>query len=86
MIPKKPLNNKEWGFHYNINILDSVVHSVQHKNFSIQTQEMLSLTKENDKVLEIGCGSGASSLALAAHNRKITLMNVLISSALQLLL
>jgi ubiquinone/menaquinone biosynthesis C-methylase UbiE len=75
MTPQKPLTDKEWGSHYNINILDSVVHSVQHKNFSIQTQEMLSITKENDKVLEIGCGSGASSLALAAHNRKATALD-----------
>lgn len=72
---KRPLNDKEWGAHYNINILDSVVHSVTSGQFSVQTQEILSITKENDKVLEIGCGSGASSLALAAHNRKATALD-----------
>ena len=72
---KKPLNDKEWGAHYNIGILDSVVRSVTSGQLSVQTQEILSITKENDKVLEIGCGSGASSLALAAHNRQATALD-----------
>lgn len=39
------------------------------------TKEMLKITKPSDSVLEIGCGSGETSLVLAKNNRKVTALD-----------
>lgn len=66
---RKRLNSEEWGIIYNEAMLDSVVNNVVRNDVSIQSLEMLKLTKEKEKVLEIGCGSGETSLFLAKNSR-----------------
>lgn len=71
----KRLTPKEWGQHYNAQMTDAVVRGVLEKRYSTQTQEMLKLTKPHERVLEIGCGSGATTLTLASEGRECTAMD-----------
>lgn len=88
---QKRLAPKEWGKHYNSKLLDEVVRSVQKKHYSAQTSEMLLQTSPQESILEIGCGSGATSLALACGGRICTALDNaeevvhLVSSAAQTL-
>ena len=76
----KPLDNAGWTEHYNLDNLNMVVKEVTTGNVSIWSDELVKLTTEGQKVLEIGCGSGASSLWLAKHNRKVTALDYTESS------
>lgn len=71
----KPLDNADWSEHYNLNHLNSVVEGIISGNVSIWSDELIKITTESEKVLEIGCGSGASSLWLAKHNRIVTALD-----------
>lgn len=66
------LSKQQWGSIYNKSMLEQVVKQVNSSNQPVQSIEMLNLTKKNQKVLEIGCGSGETSLFLAKHNRHMT--------------
>jgi SAM-dependent methyltransferase len=66
------LTPEEWGKHYNPALLDGVVQAIREKRHSAQTAEMLKLTLPRERILEIGCGSGATSLALACEGRVCT--------------
>lgn len=66
------LSPEEWGQHYNPALLRGVVQGVREKRYSAQTAEMLKLAHPQERVLEIGCGSGATSLALACEGRICT--------------
>ncbi len=76
----KPLDNAGWSAHYNFDNLNSVVDSITTANISIWSEELIKLTNESEKVLEIGCGSGVSSLWLAKHNRNVTALDYTESS------
>lgn len=76
----EPLNNEEWSAHYNLDSLNLVVNSVLSGNVSVWSDELLKLSSEKEKILEIGCGSGASSLWLAKHNRIVTALDYTESS------
>lgn len=71
----KPLDNVGWSAHYNLDKLDSVVKGIMSDNVSIWSDELIKMTTEGEKVLEIGCGSGTSSLWLAKHNRIVTALD-----------
>ena len=62
----------EWSEIYNKDLLDSVVKRVQNDDVSIQSLELLRLTSEGDQVLEIGCGSGETSLYLSKYGRNVS--------------
>ena len=68
---ERRLNEREWGKIY-INKMDQVLKKVISSSYSPWTQEILKITNSGDSVLEIGCGSGESSLALAKEGRKVS--------------
>lgn len=68
---EKKLNEKQWGNIYNDSMLDSIIERVENNNFTLWTKEILKLTSVGEKVLEIGCGSGETSLVLAKNNRYV---------------
>jgi len=69
------LTPEEWGKHYNPQHVDAVVAQVRQKNRTSWSEEMLKLTMPREKVLEIGCGIGATSLTLAAEGRIVTALD-----------
>lgn len=69
---QKRLSVKQWGELYNQSLIDDVIHRLNKNSFSIQTQEMIKITQKGDKILEIGCGSGETSLILAKEGRNVT--------------
>ena len=67
-----PLDKSGWSHHYNTKIADEVERSLREKNVSIWSEELVKISTVNSKVLEIGCGSGTSSLWLAMNGRQVT--------------
>lgn len=61
----------EWSNIYNKDMLDSVINRVKTDDVSIQSWEVLHLTNEGEHILEIGCGSGETSLFLSKHGRVV---------------
>lgn len=76
----KALDQEGWSQHYNLKLLDQVVNNVLSGNVSIWSKELIDLTEKGQKVLEIGCGSGSSSLWLAHHGREVTALDYTESS------
>ena len=74
------LDKEKWSEHYNLDSLDSIVKGITTGQVSVWSEELVRVTRENEKVLEIGCGSGTSSLWLAKHNRKVTALDYTESS------
>ena len=68
----KPLDRAGWAEHYNLGSLDLLVRNIREQVFSYQTKEMLRITQRGDSVLEIGSGTGETSLCLALHGRNCT--------------
>ena len=66
------LNASQWGELYNQRQLEQVVADVKEKRMKSWSREMLDLTKTGDRILEIGCGSGATTLQLAVQGRVCT--------------
>jgi ubiquinone/menaquinone biosynthesis C-methylase UbiE len=72
--PEK-LSSAEWAEHYNPSILKGLVQSLQQGELNWQTKDMVRHTKVGDRVLEIGSGSGATSLHLAMLGRICTALD-----------
>lgn len=70
-----PLDKDGWSKHYNLSQLTSVIDSIQTGNVSIWSEEMCRISKTDDKILEIGCGTGTTSLWLAKNGRKATALD-----------
>jgi 2-polyprenyl-3-methyl-5-hydroxy-6-metoxy-1,4-benzoquinol methylase len=66
------LSREQWGDMYNESSFDHVMSHLEKNCFSVQTQEIIKLTGRGEKVLEIGCGTGESSLALAKEGRLVS--------------
>ena len=69
------LTSEEWGNLYNISSIDKLCSDIKNNNLSVQTKEILKLTQEGMNVLEIGCGSGQSSLCLSSKGRFVTALD-----------
>ncbi|MCM1263806.1 MAG: class I SAM-dependent methyltransferase, partial [Butyrivibrio sp.] len=71
----KPLTSEEWGGIYNPENIAGIVESLTEGRISFQIREMLKLSHEGDRVLEIGSGSGATSCYLAKNGRIVTALD-----------
>lgn len=76
----KALDNEGWSEHYNMNSLNSVVAMITSGGVSVWSEELCRIIIEGDTCLEIGCGTGISSLWLAKHGRKATALDYTESS------
>lgn len=76
----KALDNEAWSEHYNLDSLNSVIGSIESGNVSVWSEELVKICENPCKTLEIGCGSGASSLWLAKKGRSATALDYTKSS------
>ena len=67
-----PLTSEEWASHHNHKDLDGLVRNVRNGAFSAQTLAMLDIAGSSQSILEIGSGSGETSLALQATGNDCT--------------
>lgn len=79
--PKKTENSNallsgvEWSKLYDHSLIDQIYKNILAGNLSAQSVEMLKLSRENDKILEIGCGSGATTAYLSKNGRLCTALD-----------
>lgn len=69
---KNRLSEKQWGELYNEEMLNEIIKRIKDNHLSLQSRELIKLTQTKDKVLEIGCGSGESSVILAKNDRIVS--------------
>lgn len=69
------LTAEQWGKIYNEKIYNQILADINKGKKSFQTIEMLKLSNAQEKILEIGSGSGATSINLALENRKTTALD-----------
>lgn len=69
------LTEQGWAELYNEDRINSVLKHLVSNEYNPWTIEMLKLTKPGESVLEIGCGSGETSLALAKAGRKVSALD-----------
>lgn len=76
----KPLNEEGWSEHYNVESLGAVVESIKIGNVQVWAKELEKICSPGAECLEIGCGTGISSLWLAQSGRKVTALDYTESS------
>lgn len=69
------LTANEWGNLYNISMLDDLCNSVNKNVLTVQTKEILKLSQKGLKTLEIGSGTGQSSLFLSKNGCDATVLD-----------
>lgn len=72
---KIKLGREEWGKLYGSFHVEKIAERLKKKEYTVWTEEILKMTKPGDRILEIGCGSGQSSVTLAIEGRSITAMD-----------
>lgn len=75
-----PLDKEKWSKHYNLGDLESVIISVQKGKVQIWAEELCQIINPHESCLEIGCGTGISSLWLARNGRNVTALDYTESS------
>jgi 2-polyprenyl-3-methyl-5-hydroxy-6-metoxy-1,4-benzoquinol methylase len=72
----RQLNSDEWGSIYNIQTAaQSLIDAITRRKFSAWTNELIKVIPSGSSTLEIGSGSGQSSLALAQAGCGVTLLD-----------
>jgi len=71
----EPLTDKEWGEHYNIKQLKQVINGIENNKVQVWAEELCNIIPEGAKCIEIGCGTGMSSLWLAKNGRIVTALD-----------
>ena len=61
---------KNGGKLYNSDKVESLVSGIRTGNVSVWSKELVRITKTDEKILEIGCGTGVTSVWLAMQRRK----------------
>ena len=78
------LDEEGWSNHYNMDNLNTVISSIQSGNVSVWSEELVKIcsskTKGGVHCLEVGCGTGASSLWLAKNGMSVTALDYTESS------
>lgn len=72
---KNSLSKEEWAKHYNIKNLESVIQSINNSSVQPWAEKLVDIIPVNAKCLEIGCGTGISSLWLAKQGRSVTALD-----------
>ena len=69
------LTDTEWSKLYDHSLADTIYNNIRNGNLSAQSKEMLKLSRPTDKILEIGCGSGATTAYLSQNGRVCTALD-----------
>lgn len=69
------LTDIEWSKLYDHSLINNIYNNILSGNLSAQSVEMLKLSRPNDKILEIGCGSGATTAYLSKNGRICTALD-----------
>lgn len=72
---KEKLSAEQWGEIYNKSRTKLVINNVENDNVACWTKELERLTHKGDRVLEIGAGSGETSIYLAKMERDVTALD-----------
>lgn len=77
----EPLDEEGWSAHYNMECLNNVVDSILTGNISIWSEELIKICNGHGAAcLEVGCGTGISSLWLAKNGKRVTALDYTESS------
>ena len=68
----KALDQEGWSKHYNPRMLNEVINRIKNNDVEIWAEELIKICPPESNVLEIGCGTGVSSLWLAKNGRIVT--------------
>jgi 2-polyprenyl-3-methyl-5-hydroxy-6-metoxy-1,4-benzoquinol methylase len=71
----KKLTAEEWAVHYNASQADGIVESIRANKISVQSDEILRIISKGESSLEIGSGSGQSSVCLAMKGVDATVLD-----------
>lgn len=76
----KPLDQEGWSEHYNMESLNNVVNTIVTGNVQVWAKELMKICRDGNAILEIGCGTGISSLWLAKNGKNVTALDYTASS------
>lgn len=71
----KPLTSDEWAKQANLKQLEKVINCIEKKEIQVWAEEICKIIPVGSKALEIGCGTGISSLWLANNGRNVTALD-----------
>ena len=75
MSDKDALCKEQWGAIYNKDMYEQVVGAIMRDEVFCWTEELLNISKEGDKLCEVGCGSGQSAAYLQKYGRDVTALD-----------
>lgn len=66
----RKLTQDEWGALYDVNEVDTIVKRIKKGEVQIWARELCNIIPSGSSFIEVGCGTGISSLYLSKGNRK----------------